>query len=157
MPNITFPKPWNLFLHVAIGLKWNVMQSRDRRSDLTSPPQPLLHPLKCRGEAGILPQSATAVRKKTARRHWVLFTAQPTETQRASSQVAQRKLVLLKKCDTSNAAGRQSSHREESERPGSEVGDTCMPGFVFHLPVSSLSGYFLGAGPAARCSELTTT
>lgn len=150
MPNITFPKPWNLFLHVAIGLKWNVMQSRDRRSDLTSPPQPLLHPLKCRGEAGILPQSTTAVRKQTARRHWVLFTAPVHKSLKEN-------WYCLKKCDTSNAAGRQSSHREESERPGSEVGDTCMPGFVFHLPVSSLSGYFLGAGPAARCSELTTT
>lgn len=39
----------------------------------------------------------------------------------------------------------------------SKVSNTCIQGFVFHLPLSSLSGYFLCGGVAGHWTEVTIT
>lgn len=39
----------------------------------------------------------------------------------------------------------------------SKVSNTCMQGFMFHLPLSSRSGHFLCGGLAGHCTEVTIT
>lgn len=53
----------------------------------------------------------------------------------------------------------QCEKTEQSQRgiwaQMSKVSNTCMPGFMFHLPLSSLSGYFLCGWLAGHCAEVT--